>query len=132
MYARREPSLCHLRLGVFLNDVDRRLARRRCFGKGQLEDAAFDDRFRLRADRIGGEGKLDIEKERAVLLEVLVVARGVLLAVGLDGEPAVVDRHLEGVGGDARNVEDEQVGVLTLEQIEEDVFREILQCGAKR
>ncbi len=111
--------------GVLVDDVDGRLSTRGQLGQRQLEDAAFHRRLRFRFDRVRGQRKFDIEKERPVLLEVTIVLVGVFFAVSLDRDAAVLDRQGERVGGNTGDVEDEQIGVLALEKVEENVLGEI-------
>src|SRR6056297_1034973 len=110
LYARREASLTHPVLGVLVDDLDRRLVAGTSFRQDQLENAPIDRRLGVGVGCVVGQREVDIEKERTVLLDILVVVGGLLVAVGIDGDSTVLDREVERLGGDPRDVKDEQVG----------------------
>lgn len=117
---------------LVVDHFDRRLSVGGLLGERQLEDATIDRRRRVGGDCVVGNRQRDVEKERPVLLEILVVAREVLLSLGVDVERAVLDGEVDRVGGNPRHVDDEQVGLVALEQVEEDVTGEIPQRVAER
>ena len=91
-----------------------------------LDDAALDDGLDLGA-HVRGQAHGQLAVVVSVLFDVLVVVRKPFFAARLEAQVPVEDLDVDRRRRRARYVEHHQVGVVALEQIEEDVVRQIPQ-----
>jgi len=97
-------------------------------GKAKLEDAPIHRPVGARARRVRRQGEFGIEEERTVLAHVLERRGKGLLAAGLDEEASLLDPNVDRLRGRARQVDDQQIRVVALEQIGEHRLGEVPKC----
>ena len=119
------------RLRVLVRDRDGSLGGRIALRQAKFEDTAVDGRLRSRAGRVRRERQFGIEEERPVLADVPELRREALFTARLDDESALLDGDIDRLGGDAGQVEDEEILVLRLEEIREHCLWEVAQRVAQ-